>query len=308
VKFGKAKRIVETCVKNFEVPTEKEGFSEVVTLYDEEDVRNYLKKWDCEKIELEEENQDENGADQDQNKFHKFPRTRHLINLGAATRDDLLVEKSQLKSYFSLPTNQSLDITEKVDGAQMGFSIDPKTFQIKVQNRSHYINSKSHKQFKNLDLWLNNHSSDLFEILEDSNKILFGEWMYAKHSIGYDSLPDYFLAFDLFDKVSGKFFSREYLEEKCSGTNISLVRVIYSTRDNSPERNDNLQITDKKSLLKLMDQKSIYGPEQIEGLYLKINSGQYVKDRCKIVREDFIAGNEHWSKGILTPNKLESYF
>ena len=65
----------------------------------------------------------------------------------------------------------------------MGFSIDKKTYQIKVQNRSKYINHKTHIQFQNLDQWVTNHSEDLYAVLEDSDHILFGEWMYAKHSI-----------------------------------------------------------------------------------------------------------------------------
>jgi hypothetical protein len=38
--------------------------------------------------------------------------------------------------------------------------------------------------------------------------ILFGEWLAAQHSIAYDSLPDLFLAFDIYDKEAGRFLSR----------------------------------------------------------------------------------------------------
>ena len=34
-----------------------------------------------------------------------------------------------------------------------------------------------------------------------------GEWLYAKHSIHYTRLPDYFLAFDLYDRRTGVFHS-----------------------------------------------------------------------------------------------------
>ena len=43
------------------------------------------------------------------------------------------------------------------------------------------------------------HNDSLYEIL-DQDTILFGEWLYAKHSISYNNLPDYFLAFDLYNK------------------------------------------------------------------------------------------------------------
>ena len=33
--------------------------------------------------------------------------------------------------------------------------------------------------------------------------MLFGEWLFAKHSKHYTSLPAYFIAFDIYDKVRG---------------------------------------------------------------------------------------------------------
>ena len=34
--------------------------------------------------------------------------------------------------------------------------------------------------------------------------MLFGEWLFAKHSKHYTSLPAYFIAFDIYDKVRGR--------------------------------------------------------------------------------------------------------
>lgn len=41
----------------------------------------------------------------------------------------------------------------------------------------------------------------LCQILEPNRHILFGEWLFAKHSKHYTSLPAYFIAFDIYDKV-----------------------------------------------------------------------------------------------------------
>ena len=99
--------------------------------------------------------------------------TQHLINIGGASRDDLIVPKDIYKEYF----NCNVDICEKVDGAQLGFSISENSThsgdfvglyhnKIQAQNRSHYVNSQSHSQFKILDKWIAKHLSDLFEILD----------------------------------------------------------------------------------------------------------------------------------------------
>jgi hypothetical protein len=39
-------------------------------------------------------------------------------------------------------------------------------------------------------------------------RILFGEWLAAEHTVCYDNLPDWFLAFDIYDVASQKFYSR----------------------------------------------------------------------------------------------------
>merc|ERR1711976_133736 len=130
------------------------------------------------------------------------------------------------------------------------------------------------------------------------NHILFGEWLYAKHSVAYQALPNYFLAFDLYNKKEQKFYSREILEQRLEGTQIQPVRLVFSSRQNEE------QVVDEKYLLGLMKQNSEYGQEQMEGVYIKFCQDGWVVDRSKIVRSDFIAGNEHWSKGIITPNEL----
>lgn len=37
--------------------------------------------------------------------------------------------------------------------------------------------------------------------------MLFGEWCAARHSLGYNVLPDWFLLFDVYDRSSGRFWS-----------------------------------------------------------------------------------------------------
>ena len=128
------------------------------------------------------------------------------------------------------------------------------------------------------------------------NLILFGEWLYATHSIEYNKLPDYFLAFDLYNKKEDLFYSRKILEEKLKGTSILPVKLLYSGK-----------IKNDKKLLEMIQLKSEYTDSRVEGIYIKINEGDYVKHRSKIVRNDFIGGNEHWSKYEVKPNKLKEY-
>mgnify|MGYP002822573112 CR=1 FL=1 len=278
IKKGGGERIINDMEKKFEAPSKDEGYSSIVYLEDEEDVRNYLKKWNCTKISIEEK---------DNNFIHKFPRTAHLFNIGGATVDDRFVSLEENKYFF----NNVVQITEKVDGAQLGISMD-ENYQILVQNRSHYVNSSSHSQFKILDKWIADHRDDLYNIL-DVNTILFGEWLYAKHSISYNKLPDYFMAFDLYNKKEKVFYNRQILDEKLENTNIKSVRIMY-----------NGKIENKNQLLKLIENQSDYTDSRVEGIYIKTFEDKYVKYRCKLVRNDFICGNDHWSKGIIEKNQI----
>jgi atypical dual specificity phosphatase len=277
IKKGGGERIINDICNKFEEPTKKEGFCDVIFLEDQEDVREYLKTWHCTQISIE---------DPSDIHIYKFPRTAHLFNIGGATVDDRFVSEEQYEYFL----NNNIQITEKVDGAQMGISID-ENYKIMVQNRSHYVNSKSASQFKYLDKWIDDNKDDLYNIL-DTDHILYGEWLYAKHSIKYNNLPDYFMAFDLFNKREKVFYNREILEKKLENTNIKLVRVM------------NEGTFDKQHLLKLIEMKSNYTDSRVEGIYLKAFDGDYVKYRSKLVRNDFISGNQHWSKNIVEPNNL----
>lgn len=224
----------------------------------------------------------------------KFPRTPHLLNLGASTEDDLL---STTQSLISTPGH--VCISEKVDGANMGFSLDSDR-KLVVQNRSHYVNPSTHEQFKKLGLWMDRHETDLYKILDrdalfPERYILFGEWVYATHSIGYTSLPDRFLAFDLYDRSSGSFIDKASLCVLLRETSIHATSIVYR----GPMPNDH-------ELTKMAQAKSAYWDGKREGIYVVIEREGRVVSRGKVVRADFIAGNEHWTRHKLRVNGLST--
>ncbi|KAG6817576.1 hypothetical protein H0H87_006953 [Tephrocybe sp. NHM501043] len=223
----------------------------------------------------------------------KFPRTPHLIDLGAASSDDIV------KDVATMPTVGNVIITEKIDGANMGFSLSSDRSKIIVQNRSHYVNSATHEQFKKLDIWVERHRDDLFQVLDRDpyfaeRYILFGEWMFATHSIPYTHLPDRFVAFDLYDRSTGTWSDWASLEKILSSTSISLVPLLYH----------GLMPTDAK-LRNMVQLQSKFWDGRVEGIYVKVEQNSCVVSRGKVVRSDFIAGNEHWTRGNLRVNGVE---
>ncbi len=263
-----------------EIPGRSEGFSTVYTVSGFKDAQELLGMFQRKTTAIKDDD------------FIKFPRTTHLINLGGASRDDLVFSEADVKRFLSVKPDFTLTLEEKIDGANLGFRIDKSTGDIRAQNRSHYVHSKYHPQFSQLSNWIYQHQDDLRAVLGEGDHILFGEWMYAKHSIHYTKLPDLFIAFDIYDCNTRSFLSRRRFNETLQSTRIHAVPQINKPVKNSEEI---------KSLLAV---QSAFSDAPIEGVYLRIDDEKKgcLKERAKVVRADFICGNEHWSKGILTPN------
>ncbi|WVQ63730.1 uncharacterized protein L199_001883 [Kwoniella botswanensis] len=234
--------------------------------------------------------------------------TPHLIDLGAATSDDIV--QSQANSDATADPNdlanggrytEKVIITEKIDGANMGLSLSPDRSKIIVQNRSHYINPTSHEQFKKLGYWVETHRDKLIRLLGRDEYfaeryLLFGEWMYATHSICYTNLPDWFIAFDLYDRSTNAFVDRKTLQSLLVLYQCDILLVpIMKELDRTP--------TDEQ-LKGMVQRQSNFWDGRVEGIYVKWEYGGVVRKRGKVVRSDFIAGNEHWMKRNLEVNGI----
>lgn len=60
----------------------------------------------------------------------------------------------------------------------------------------------------------------------------------------------------------------------------------------------------QEELLEMIQSQSAFYDGRVEGVYVKVEVDGWVKARGKVVRSDFIAGNQHWSKGSLSDNTL----
>lgn len=259
-------KILEELSEKIEVPTLDEGFKEILTVDDDTSLLAVYKKFGLSKRRSPLE-------------LIKFPRTKHLINLGSASRDDLIMDNKDVEKFLS----DDIYIHEKIDGANLGiFRINHKIY---CQNRSHFVSSVSHEQFKYLDSWIEEHKGDLFNILKSDRYILYGEWLCAKHSIHYVNLPDYFLAFDIYDTYTESFLSCDLVNNILSKTTIKSAKLLAKGKYG------------KDYLVKLATTtKSEYYDGLVEGVYIKTCKDGKTTGRAKIVRPDFICGTEHWTK------------
>lgn len=221
--------------------------------------------------------------------FFKFPSTPHLAVLANTdVRGDKVLSADERNGFLQ----HHLLVEEKIDGANLGISFDSQC-NIRTQNRGDYLASPNPGQWKKLREWLNPRLDALFDTLSD-RYILFGEWCYAQHSVAYDSLPDWFLGFDIYDKQSGNFLSSDRRDAFCEAMEIAQVPVIARGRFTLP------------GLEELLAQSS-FTDEPAEGLYLRFDRDGWLEQRAKLVRPAFVQSIEqHWSRSGIKQNRLRS--
>ena len=221
--------------------------------------------------------------------FVKFPRTPHLVwPIDRPPKDDRVLSEADSVAFLG----GDVIVEEKVDGANIGLSLYAHG-AICAQNRGSWIERRIHPQFQPLWAWIADRNSVLTEILRP-DRILFGEWCFAVHSVRYDRLPDWFLAFDVFDCLAERFWSTARRDRLLDGTAICRVPRLLSGHS---------------SLAKLQrilhSEGSHLGGEALEGLYLRRESGEWLEGRAKLVRPEFLlAIHEHWSSRPLERNKV----
>jgi ATP-dependent RNA circularization protein (DNA/RNA ligase family) len=220
--------------------------------------------------------------------FFKFPSTPHLAVLGKNdVRDDKVFSEKECLDFLK----NELIIEEKIDGANLGISFDTDG-NIMAQNRGSLLLLPGSGQWKKLSEWLEPKLDALFENLGE-HYILFGEWCYAQHSVPYDKLPDWFSGFDVFDKQAQKFLSCERREQIFQHCHIFSVPKVARGKFTLDE-------------LKNLMQKSAFGSQTAEGLYLRHDSENWLIQRAKLVRENFVQEDtKHWSLKTIETNRKE---
>ncbi len=221
--------------------------------------------------------------------FFKFPHTSHLTWLAdGAPREDKVLAAAATAAFLDGP----VIIEEKLDGANIGLSIVEG--EIRIQNRGQYVPQPFDGQYAKLDAWLQVHRHGILDTLED-HCILFGEWCAASHSIAYDSLPGLFLAFDIYDRQAGSFWTVADRNLLASHARLPVV----------PEIARGL-FTLEEVISLVTESKSCFTDAPLEGVVLRREEGRELDRRAKVVRADFVQTiDDHWRSRKIVWNTVE---
>lgn len=247
----------------------------------------------------------------------KYPRTPHLRGSRLQVGD-----QADTVAYEAL-AGRHIVVEEKLDGANAALSFGGDG-SLLLQSRGHYLQIDQmggrERQFNAYKQWAKAHESALMALLDD-RFILYGEWLYAKHSLYYDALPHWFCEFDVWDRSTLQFLDTPRRHALLAGVPVVSVPVLYSGV--APKRVQDLLALLAPSLARSAQWRAVFedqvlrqqldlplawkqtdGSDLAEGLYIKVEENGQTVARYKFVRSDFVqtildSGSHHSERPIV---------
>jgi hypothetical protein len=258
--------------------------------------------------------------------FIKYPKTEHLLGskfLDVGGFSPNFCDNEQIP--FSQLTN-TIVIEEKMDGIGIG---------IGFHNGSPYLQQRGHiysfhetefpHALLDLKIWLLSHEELFYELLGEQY-VIFGEWLQYKHTVFYDSLPCYFLEYDIYNNITNSFLStaaRQKLLHNYKNI-IHSVPVLEITTSLSLEKINNLFHKFPKSTYKTLQWEQnlkknclinhidfeitlnqTLNDQLYEGFYIKTENDNNVIGRYKWIRKNFmniLLNGTHWKTHVPVNN------
>ncbi|MFN7293023.1 MAG: RNA ligase family protein [Pirellula sp.] len=231
--------------------------------------------------------------------FTKYPRTPHLFG-SKGTDDDKHLGESESNKFIADP---SLIVEEKIDGTNVGIHFSASGEQI-LQCRGHLVTEGMHPQYDLLKQWATVKRAVMEELIFD-RYILFGEWVYARHSIHYRKLSHYFFEFDIYDKRDKVFLDLNSRLRMLAGTGIQTVPMVHTGQLNRKKLEGLIGPSNFDSHFE--NPITNRADPLMEGLYLRTESHGVVTGRAKYVRPEFVEKmkqSTHWQHQQMVPNLL----
>lgn len=250
--------------------------------------------------------------------MRKYPRTRHIEGSRLQEGDEDLAAVP-----FPEIRDRVLVVEEKIDGANSGFSFDERG-ELLLQSRGHYLlGGVREKHFNLFKQWAATHRQAFYEVL-GSRYVVFGEWVFAKHTIFYDALPHYFLEFDVLDRETDTFLdtpARRALLAPLPLASVPVLKVaaFQTLKELTVLIGPSLFIRKGhlERMIRFCEDAGIDADlawretdrsALAEGLYIKDERDGIVAERFKFVRSAFLqtalASGSHWLARPIIPNRL----
>lgn len=205
---------------------------------------------------------------------YKYPRTFHFPFSEGATDDDKILDSTD---HFK---GKRVVVTEKMDGENTTIYND--------HCHARSIDSK-HKGYHS---WLLSQIPTFQHQIPEGWRIC-GEYLFAKHSIGYDDLPSYFLVFSIWDETN-RCLAWGDMVDICKELGLEVVPTLYEG------------VYDEELIKKIAKETVLRGRE---GIVVRLSDGfhydDFSKSIAKFVRKNHIQTDSSWGSGEVEKNKLK---
>lgn len=212
----------------------------------------------------------------------KYPRTWHLPWSPGATKDDRILE--DVDSFIG----KDCVITVKMDGENTTMYSD-------------YVHARSIEYDPHPSRsWVKALHARIAHDIPKGWRVC-GENLYAKHSIHYENLEDYFQVFSVWNE---KNICLSWRETKIWAEllGLKMVPVLYEDRPFDYALFSRLDLNEIRKTYGIVD--------EIEGYVIRTSSFFHYKEfrRCvgKYVRANHVTTHGHWMRAKLEPNKLRN--
>lgn len=254
--------------------------------------------------------------------IRKYPRTPHLHGSSLQLGDDGS-DRVTIRELHATYPEASLITEEKLDGANCGLSFGGE-LDLMVQSRGHLLMGGAREaQFGPLKAWSAWLEGELLELLED-RFVMYGEWLFARHTLYYDRLPHLFFEFDIYDKREDRFLSTPARRDLLSGSRILSVPVLSEVWPGSDREINGLIRPSiyrsegwRDALAEAAERSGVDSERALretgasdlsEGLYLKVERDGETIARYKLVRDGFVQtileSGTHWHDRPIIRNGL----
>ena len=209
----------------------------------------------------------------------KYPRTPHLAwSQGAGSDDVHLPDDSRLR-------DGPLVVTEKMDGENTSL-YGPPEFHMHARS----LDSRHHPSRS----WVKQLHARIMHRIPEGWRVC-GENLFARHSIGYRDLPDYFLAFSVWTEQN-QCLDWDATLSFCADLGLHTVPELLRTRWDAP------------AFQSLPDSLARWDPERMEGFVVRTHAGfryaDFALHTAKWVRKGHVQTDTHWMHQTLHPNHL----
>lgn len=207
----------------------------------------------------------------------KYPRTEHFIWSKSTTSDD------RISKDHSGVENVPIIISEKLDGSNSSIAkkgVYPRSYGIISQNPWDDCIWEIHERIK----------KDI-----DEDTFIFGENLYATHSLKYNKLDSYFYVFGV--RIKDEWISWDDVLELSYLLDLNTVPVFFKGTTNSVKEIIEALVK-SLSVFDAYDTKT--NIECMEGVVCRrasaFNNDDFYKYVLKMVRANHVNTDEHWTK------------